>query len=198
MRSMSFIGLLAALVFAATVPACSSTQLVAAWRDPTVSRVRFNRVIAIAPHSDPAIRRSIEEKLAQELRPGTEVVPSYRLFPEEQLHDQQALYKRIGELGFDGAVVFRIVAVEREQVWVPGMYQGSFYAYGGWPIYSPGYVSTTNIVRVDTNIYSVTDQKLVWASTSRTFEPRTVDKLVEKVVKKVAKEMRKEGLVIDA
>jgi hypothetical protein len=187
--------ILAALVMAALLPACTTTQMVAAWRDPSVQQVRFKRVMAIAPHTDPAIRRVIEEKLAEELRPGTEVVPSYTLIPEAQLQDQQAVHARIRELGFDGAVIFRIVAIEREQVWVPGMYQGSFYAYGGWPIYNPGYVTSTNIVRVDTNIYSVRDNKLVWASTSRTFEPRNVDKLVEKVVKRVAKEMKKEGLV---
>ncbi len=195
---MKTLHLIVASLLLAAAPGCLSTQLVAAWRDPSVHRVSFNRVIAVAPHSDPAIRRAIEDRLVRELAPRTQAVPSYTLFSEEQLKDQDMLRDRIRALGFDGEVVFRIVSVDRYTTWVPGVYQGPYYAFGGWPLYDPGYLQTNTVVRVDTNIYSVPDNKLVWASTSNTLDPGSVPKLVHKVVKKVVKEMRKEGLVVAA
>jgi hypothetical protein len=78
---------------------------------------------------------------------------------------------------------------------VPGTYAGPYWAFGGWPMYDYGYVQTDTVVRVDTNIYSVPDNRLVWASASKTFNPGSARKLVDSVAKAVAKEMKKEGLV---
>jgi len=176
-------------------PGCANTSIVSSWKDPAVSQIQFKRVVVIAPNRDPAMRRSIEDELAAKLGPNI-AVPSYTLLPESTLDDEQGIRKRIKELGFDGAVVFHVVSVKREATWVPGTYGGPYYAFGGWPAYDPGYVQTDTVVRVDTNIYSVPDDRLVWAAASRTIDPGNTRRLVDDVVKRVAKEMRKEGLVV--
>jgi hypothetical protein len=89
----------------------------------------------------------------------------------------------------------RVVAVEREATWAPGTWTGTYYAYGGWPAYYSGDVQVDTYVRVETNVYSVPDDRLVWASASETTNPSSVRSLVEKTAKAVADEMRKQGLL---
>jgi hypothetical protein len=75
------------------------------------------------------------------------------------------------------------------------MWSGPYYAYGGWPAYDPGYVRVDTYVRVETNVYSLPDDRLVWASASRTENPGSVRSLVSDTAKAVAKSMRSQGLV---
>ena len=75
--------------------------------------------------------------------------------------------------GFDGAIVMRVTNVS-EQVTYNGAYWGDSYGFAGywnnaWAYpYNPGYVTTTQIVTVETNIYSLKDDKLVFAALSQT------------------------------
>ena len=53
-------------------------------------------------------------------------------------------------------------------------YYGSFYGYWGYgwgAVYDPGYLRTDTVVMVETLIYSVTQDKLVWAGHSKTTNP---------------------------
>jgi hypothetical protein len=174
--------------------ACASTQLVSTWKEPGTGSVYFRNVIAVAPVKDPAVRRALEDELSKDLI-NTHAVPSYTVLSDEELKDPEKLKEKVAALGFDGMVVFRIVSVDKEATWVPGTYAGPYWAFGGWPMYDYGYVQTDTVVRVDTNVYSVGDNRLVWASTSKTFNPGSAKKLVDSVAKAVAKEMKREGLV---
>jgi hypothetical protein len=58
-----------------------------------------------------------------------------------------------------------------------------------------GYVAYDTYVRVETNVYSLPDERLVWASATRTANPKDVKGLVDDTVKAVKKAMRDQGLV---
>jgi hypothetical protein len=183
----------------------TNTYVVASWKDPAVQQIAFRKVVAVAPNRDPAIRRAMEDQLVDEISPTAQAVPSYTLFSDADIGNEAAVRQRVRDLGFDGAVVMRVVAVSKEHTWVPGMYSGAYYAYGGWPLYGyggwpmydPGYLRTDTVVRVQTSVYSLRDDRIVWASTSKTIDPGNVRKLVDKVARAVGKEMKKQGLIVD-
>jgi hypothetical protein len=173
--------------------ACGSTSIVATWKDPTASAVHFNHVLVVAPSKDPALRRTAEDELVNRI--GANAVPSYRYFGESELSNRQELKQRAEQLGFDGLVVFRISSVQREATWVPGSYWGPYYAIGGWPMWDPGYVQTDTVVHVETDVYNIPNDKLVWASRSKTYDPRSMTALVDQVTKAVGKKMRAQGFI---
>jgi hypothetical protein len=72
---------------------------------------------------------------------------------------------------------------------------GGFYGYGWGAVYSPGYITTDTIVSVETLVYSLKQDKLVWAGQSETTNPSKVGPFISELVAKVAAEMKKEGLV---
>jgi hypothetical protein len=171
--------------------ACAATVLLSTWRAPDVERITFGRVLVYAPLHDPSLRRTAEDTLVQQMT-NAHGVPSYTIIPDSEIGNQDLVRQRASEGGFDGLVVFRVAAVDKQATWVPGDHWGGYYA--GW-VYDPGYVQIDTYVRVETNVYDVGKNKLVWASASQTTNPSSVRDLTKDVAHAVAKEMRKQMLI---
>jgi hypothetical protein len=184
----------AQLAAACVLSGCASTTLLSTWREPGVGQLSFQKVLVIAPSHDPSLRRAAEEELARRIK-RAQAIPSYTLIPEAELENDEAVRARAKSEGFDGVVVMRVVSVDKQATWVPGAWTGRYYAYGGWPAYDPGQIQINTYVRVETNVYSARDDKLVWASASRTTNPSNVNSLVASTAKAVGKEMKKQGLI---
>ena len=159
----------------------------------------FHRILAAYVTNDPAVRRSVEDKLSRKI-PNS--FPAYSAVPNLSLTDPQKAREQLRDKLFDGAVVMRVVDVENQQVYVPGSAwyapYPSFYGYWGasWGmVQSPGYVINNKYVTVETAIYSIKDDKLVWAGRTRTQNPASAGKLVDETVDAVAKELRSQQLI---
>jgi len=64
------------------------------------------------------------------------------------------------------------------------------WAYGWSSVYDPGYVRTDQYVSFNTNVYSVADAKLVWASRSETMNPSSIPQLADEVITANVQEMK--------
>ena len=74
----------------------------------------------------------------------------------------------------------------------------TFDGYWGmaWPgAYDPGYLSTETVVRVDTNVFSLADNKRVWSGLSKTVDPNTMRSAIDDVTKVVAKALENQQIV---
>jgi hypothetical protein len=99
--------------------------------------------------------------------------------------------------------MMRVVDVEDRVTYTAGSYwygAAPYYSFAGywrnaWGYpYDPGFV-TDRVVSIETQIYSLTNDKLLWAARSETTNPKSVNKLGDSVIKHVVKELRKEGLI---
>jgi hypothetical protein len=184
-----YILLLAAALFAALAGGCASTEIVSAWRDPGLARVPFRKVLVVFQHSDPALRRQAEMTMAADI---PNAVPAHAIFSDEEVRDIERVKGRVRQEGFDSAVIMRVVSMDREVSYVPGRlyavpsYYHGFYGYWGYgwrSVYEPGYMRADRVVTIATNVYSVADDKLVWASQSETFNPGSLRNAVHEVVR---------------
>ncbi len=180
--------LLAAAVVTAALGGCATTRIVSAWRDPALASVPFRKVLVAFQTRDPGLRRVLEDEMAASIPNAT---PAYRVVSDEEVRDVPLVKRRVKAMGFDSAVVMRVVGVEHEQTYVPGHvytvpgYYRDFWGYWGYgwgTVYEPGYLRNDRIVEVATNVYSVPPDKLVWASQSETFNPRSLRGAVREVV----------------
>jgi hypothetical protein len=190
---------LAALVVAA---ACSTTEFKSTWRDPTAQMTSFQdkKVAAFVVSSNQSTRLAGEDALARALASrGVQGVPGYQLIGAEQASDSEVLRRKLQQSGVDGAVFMRVVDRRQEVNYVPGgPYYGSMYGYWdyGWSAASaPGYVTTSNIVSVETLVYSVPQDKLLWGGVSETMDPTKLDSAIKEIVDAAANQMKKEGLI---
>ena len=110
------------------------------------------------------------------------------------------------EAGITGIVIMSFAGREREvttTVNVQPMYQSSMYYqqpwgawYGGW--YNPYPMETINVntvVTVQTRVYSLRQNKLVWAGTSETLNPGSYADLINDLAHATAKELQSAGLL---
>jgi hypothetical protein len=81
----------------------------------------------------------------------------------------------------------------------PGYYGGFYgmYGYGWGAAYSTGYLRTDTIVSVETNLYQLDGDKLLWSGVTETFNPNEITKMVNEIADTVSKDLRSRGLLQD-
>ena len=74
----------------------------------------------------------------------------------------------------------RVVGRDKETSYVPPTFTG--YRGGMWPMaYEPGYTVTDTHVSVETRVYSVGQDRLLWSGKSVTTNPTKVDAFVKEL-----------------
>jgi hypothetical protein len=186
---------LAALIAPALLVACSATHLKTSWRDPGVRDIHFQKIVAFVVAKDEALRRNGEHELCEQVK-GTPCVPAFSIVPDDEVSDVAKVKRRVNDGSFDGAVLMRLVGRRVQQTYVPPATPMWGYYGGAWPMaYDPGYMRQDELVDVETRIYSVNEEKLVWAGTTESTNPRDVRKTVKEIADAVAKQLREEGLI---
>jgi hypothetical protein len=178
-------------VSSVVLAACSSTFVSSTWKSPALSTLSFDKVVVIAHAKGEAARRSMEDQLVSRL--SVPAVASYRLSAKPPVEDQ--LHELVLQGNFNGAIVMRVVAVNKEADWVPGTWIGPYWGAFGWGMFDPGYYEIDTWVRVETNMYSLPDEQLVWAASSSTENPISVQQLVNETIDKLAKELPLQRIV---
>ena len=195
------LGLLGLCLAAAVLGSCgSTTRFTDMWKDPGTTQLGFKKVAVVALTADQTMRRVAEEELVSEIskRRKAEAVASYTLIDPSMAKDTEAALAKIKEVGCDGAVTMRVVGVDEKTTYVPGSYVtttaypppsysfGGYYGYAAPVVYEPGYNMTNRYVLVETNIYRLSDDKLVWSGRSESVDPSSAGDLVRQIAKEGA------------
>lgn len=183
----------------------SATQFTDIWKAPDVTEIHAKKVLAVCLTADETMRRMGEDELIRGLK-NAQGVASYTLLDQNQVRDLDYARQALKEAGFDVAVTMRGVGTDVQQTYVPGnyvsapygSYYGSYWGYHGyaWPaVYEPGYMQSTKYVLVETCIYSIPQDKLLWSGRSQTADPSSVSALVKEVAGEARKILNSQGLV---
>jgi tRNA-dihydrouridine synthase len=200
-------GILVVLV-AASLTACATTSLTSSWKAPDaqpIGSLAGQKVIAVAVTKNQAMRRSAEDTLARVLNAsGAQGVPSYSIIGDDAVKDEAKAKAAIEKSGAVAVVVMRPVSKEKEISSTPstmymgpmyGGYWGGYYGYGWGGAWGGSEIRTDTIVSVETLVYSLKQNKLVWAGQSKTTNPSRIDAFVKEVAAGAGKEMKKLGLL---
>jgi hypothetical protein len=197
MRGLRVFGALLAVTLACATG--GTPDLETSWRDPSIRTFHFRRLLVSYATNDEEMRRRVEDKLASRL---PNAFAAYRVAPDLNTRDPAAARALLREKLFDGAVVMRVVDVKDRATYVPlnTWYTGhpSFYTYWGssWGmVQRPGYVVNDRMVSVETAVYSIKDDKLLWAARTRTLNASSPSKLVDETVDAVVRELRGQRLM---
>ena len=179
--------------------ACTSNRLVHSWTDPSVKKLEFNRVVAVALHSDGPLRRLAESEMVRII--GPKAVAASQVISDDERGDVDKVRAKLAAEGFDGAITMRLVdattTVRTARDPVPMSYYQMWSYYGFYWIQGkgPDYVTADQTLQIEVNIYSLKDGKLLWTGISETAQPKLVETLVKEVGELVSRRLRSEGLV---
>jgi hypothetical protein len=186
--------------------ACATTTFQSTWRDPEARPLRLTgrKVVGVFLSRDPVRRRRAEDAMAREISArGAQGVPAYTVLSDEEIKDQETVRTKLDRLGFSGAVVMRVVGSQTQYTvvepafWAHPHYRRFWGGYWGWgwgTVWEPGYLVADKVVSVETLVYSLEQDLLVWAGVSRTVDPTQIESFISELAAAVTKQMDKEGL----
>lgn len=186
------------------VTACSTTQLDSAWKDPTYQE-HPARIMVIGIVKNPATRRIFEDEFVRQLAAnGTQAIASYSELPDTQQGNDAAIAAKVKQMGVDTMLITRLVSKKTIQTFVPGTpyfpppYYGTwpeYYRYGNQAMYIPDRIVEDEYAVIETNLYSVGNNKLIWSATSQTGLGGSNQQLIKPYVDVMIKSMREQGLL---
>lgn len=197
------------------IAACStSTQLRKSWSDPTLKNATpkpFNKVLVLVAVKNDATKKAAEDQLADAIRNGT-VVKSYTYLTSADSVQKQVVEKLKSD-GFDGVITMRLKSVVQTKTTSPGTPYGNWYVssygygygYGYSATYVPGNsgksapsnvdVNSPKDFIVETNIYSLEANKLIWSGVTASISPKKLDQLMSGIINTVRVELQKKGFI---
>lgn len=191
------------LLMVLALPACAPA-LVSSWKAPDAQPFRMSgeHVAAVVMVADYTVRLAGEEALARELSArGARGVPMNSLIPGGALDEAKAR-AAAEKAGIVGVVALRPVRIDKEISSRPthsgpmhGGFWSGYYGYGWGSAWSGAEIRTDTIIIVETLVYSLRDNKLLWSGQSKTTNPKNVDGLIADTAKQVVNELVRLGLM---
>ena len=198
------------LVFALLV-SCSTTNTVVldSWKDPntSVQKEHFKKISVVALVKNELVRRRIEDLF-------TEIDPifhsSYNFLNETSNIDKELLVKLLKSENVDGVVTMRLVDKTKETDYVQGStmpynnyygYRGYGYLFNNWYgtyspyYYTPGYYVENTYYIVETNIFSLAENKLIWSALTKTKQFNDIENGINDIIAALVQEMKKDGSI---
>ena len=183
----------------------AAEKFLSVWKAPDAGRLGFagKKVVAVVMTGDQNLEVAAEESLTRELTTrGVSGVPAYRMIPREELQDRDKAKAWFTRSKVEGVVVMRVVSSEKEttyrpDLWVTSSYSTlwSYWGYGWTAVYVPGGTREDRIITVETLIFDVVKDKLIWAGVSEKTNPKNVQRVVGELVTEIVAEMKKDGLI---
>ena len=206
--------LLGAVCLALLLAGCATTTFTSIWKAPDAKPLQFqagDKVVAMVIAKSTSLRRSGEANLADELdKRGLKGVPAYTLLSDDEIKDEAKAKAAIEASGAVAAIVLRPQGQEQKVTSTPSTYYGSsyygspyyggfwgggYYGHGWGGVYDPGTIRTDTYVSIETVIYDLRQNKLVWAGQTKTMNPSDVESFVGELADAVSRELRASGMV---
>lgn len=196
--------LVATIIF---VSSCTNTKISQSWVEPRHKKI-YNDMLIIGIGESEQNRRAYESYFVEELRlRGTEAEASYKLIKSDQKIERETVAKAIKGLDIDAVLVTHLVAVDEETIYRPSMdymprYGGGYYGglYSYYPhvntyVHRPGYYTTHETYTIESNLYDVESEELIWSARSRTFSPESTDEVIVDLTKLLINDLIDKNLI---
>ena len=203
-RKMTLVASL--MLVAVSLTVFGGVKFVKTWKNPEAqpSNWQGKKVAVFARTFLNANREIAEKALVRELaQRGVQGVPGYTLVPPAVEKDTNLVKVILAENGIIGAVVMGVAGYQEDtvvksaQAYYLGPTYGSFYGYWGYGAtygFMPGTVDQKPTYMVESLVYSIDQNKLMWAGTSKVVNPKEVDELIKNLAGDVASQLKKAGL----
>jgi len=185
--------------FAFLVISCAGTELTQKQIDEAYTGNPVSDILVIAITGNEHNRRSFEKKFVAQLKSvGVDAVSSEEAIPMPANLElkKEVILSAVNQYKNDAVIITHLIGKEEKDVHTRGgsAHRG-FYGFYRSRYSDPGYSSTTTTVRLETNLYDVKTEKLIWSGKSDTWSKDSKDKIINDVIRAVIKNLQKNKLI---
>ena len=160
------------------------------------------KVATLVIAEEDGLRVAGEEALVRELEArGIPAIATYRIVPKPELATAERAKPWFEKAGIQGVVAVRPISKDKVREYSPATWTSSYYSsfwnyygYGWGAYYSPGIDRTDTVVVVETLVFDMASNGLVWASVTETTNPKELQPFISDLARGTIKEMQKQGL----
>ncbi|WP_448699267.1 hypothetical protein ACFGVR_20045 [Mucilaginibacter sp. AW1-3] len=201
------------ILLALVIASCgSTTSIIISYKAPGVTQVSYKKVFIAALTENTATKQTVENNLWTFLGDrGVVSVMSTQVFSPD-FHssgsdsDKEVVLGKIRDTGCDGIFTVALVSKQAVTSYAPGSTPsgagmgysasfGAYYSFGNTSFYSPGYYTDDKVYYVETNLYDVKTEKLVWSAQSKTYDPPSLNSFLKSYEKTIARQVVKDELM---
>ena len=175
------------IIIACFVSCAPYAVITASWKSPGVSIPKYNRILLAALTTNTIAKVTLENEVAAVLINQVQVLKSLSKFPPD-IHnndsDKETIMKNVKNKNVNAILTISLLNKETETRYIPRPYSYNslfgynyydnfwgYYSYRYPYSYDPGYYVQDKIYFLETNLYDVSTEKLVWSAQSRTYNP---------------------------
>jgi len=179
---------------------CATVELADSWKDPEFAGPALRKMLVVGVAQSETNRRLFEDSFSQTLRAaGVTAVPSYTLIPAGAAPGSDQVRDAVAKTGTDAVIVTRVQRAERRVEVTPTYYQTGPYRAGFYGWYgasaAPPMVTQYDVLTLETTLWQVKGEKVVWGGTSKLIEPQDIPKVTEELAKLLIAKMRADGVL---
>ena len=185
---------------------CTTVQPTLEWQDPGYTGGAIKSFLVVGVSEDQAARRRFEDQFVAQLQAkGADARSSYAVLPAGSEPGKETIDRYLAGGGDAQAIIItHLVGTDEKTVYNPPTWQsvpGPYHTYGGYYgyvnnyVYQPGYYSTHEYVKLETNLFRAKDGQLLWTMQSQSVDPASADKLIDALVGLAVKKLQDNGFL---
>jgi len=183
---------------------CAGTELTHKQVNETYKGKPVSDILVIAITGNEDARRSFERKFVAQLKSaGVEAISSEEAIPmpaDLELKKEMIL-SAVNQFRNDAVIITHLIDEEEKEAFTRGdeAHRGYYGFYHSRYSYSyardPGYSSTSINLKLETNLYDVKTEKLIWSGQSKTWNKDSKDQIINDVIKVVIDDLQNNKLI---
>ena len=185
--------------FAFLIISCAGTELTQKQVDDAYKGKPVSDILVIAITGNEHNRRSFEKEFVEQLKSvGVDAISSEEAIPMPPNLElkKESILNAVNQYENDAVIITHLIGKEVKDAYTRGGsgYRG-FYGFYRSRYNSPGYSSTSTTVLLETNLYDVKTEKLIWSGKSKTLSKDSKDQIINDVIKAVINNLHKNKLI---
>jgi len=184
----------------------SSTRVIHSWTDSSAGGYRVKNVLIIGVSRQNTTQRLFEDTFVEAFRAeNIKAAASYKTAGWDLKPERQTIEAAIAKSGAKAVLITRVVNRKTKVNTYPGrvnyvpspQYRGmyGYYGYSYRVVHTPPITRTTHIVCLESNLYDVATEKLIWSAQSKVIDPEITEKEIQNFVKVLMDDLRKYHLI---
>ena len=186
--------------------ACSTTQTTATWSNENGTH-QINKIAVLGMMDRMSAKQSYENDIVTRMRKeGVNAIAAHQLIsPSRKRMKVEHMIHKLYAAGVDMVMVVGISDVARSHNYVPGntyvqptiRYHrfGDYYVQAYRRVHTPGRVRRSTTVYLESTLYDLKSQQLIWASESKSTDPASLESASRSYAKSLVKALGEDAII---